>query len=465
MKNRLKSLKNHLSSLSVAIILLVSVVMTLNFAVWDTKLGVIQSDVVGYYSYLPASLIFHDLQFGFLEDHREDMEGKLWYRETADHVRFIQYTSGVAICYLPSFLTAHLLAPSLGYRANGYTLPYEMAIQWNSILFLLLSLIFFRKLLKKYFPDPVVAITLIVVVLGTNLIYYATREGPVSHLYSFTFITLFLWFLSKWIEERRWRDALILGFVTGMVILIRPTNIIIVLLFGLWGVRRWTDLRERLLFLLKNWYFLLVMVVVAFMVWVPQFLYWHSFSGQWFFNSYIGEGAFFWDDPQIINILFSYRKGWLLYTPMMVLSFVGLPFLYKVHKQLFWPILILLVLIIYLLASWCFWWYGGSYGGRPFVDFYALFAFPIAAFLHVMFQKYRRAIPTLLVLGVLVYHNFFQIQQYSHMAIHWISMTKEAYWDSFGRKWPSREFFDMLEYPDYESVRARVAEKQRKKHK
>jgi len=41
-------------------------------------------------------------------------------------------------------------------------------------------------------------------------------------------------------------------------------------------------------------------------------------------------------------------------------------------------------------------------------------------------------------------------------------MTKEAYWDSFGRKHPSKEFKDYLEYPDYESVRARVAEKQNK---
>lgn len=464
MNKSISILKNKLSALSILIIVGVAIFLTFNYSIWNTERGVIQSDVQGYYAYLPATFIFHDLQFNYMwdEENKADIWGKIWFRESPEKKRFIQYTTGVAICYSPFFLIAHALAQPLGYAANGYTLPYEMAIQFGSILYLFLALFFLRKLLKKYFSDPAVAVTMIIVVLGTNLLHYATREGPMSHLYSFTFITLFLWFLSEWLEKKRWRDAIFLGLTTGMVILLRPSNIFIILMFGLWGVSSFKDIIERVIELIKHWKVILIMVSCAFVIWIPQFLYWHEFSGQWFYNSYSGEGAFFWGNPQIGEILFSYRKGWLLYTPLMALSFLGLPVLYKYHKPLFLPSLVILTLTVYILSSWCFWWYGGSYGNRAFVDFYALFTIPIAATIQYLFKKRWSAITSVIIIGTFVFHNFFQITQYKNGAIHYVSMTKEAYWDSFGRKWPSKEFWDLLEYPDYDGVRKKIAEKQNK---
>ena len=118
-----------------------------------------------------------------------------------------------------------------------------------------------------------------------------------------------------------------------------------------------------------------------------------------------------------------------------------------------------------ILSAWCFWWYGGSYGNRAFIDFYALFAIPIAASLHYAFRKRWSMIAALVISGVFLFHNYFQIQQYRNRAIHFVSMTKEAYWESFGRRWPSDKYWSMLEYPDYEGVRAKVAEKKSRKEK
>ena len=467
MKSILDTIKSHLSSISIFLIVGITIIMTFDFGVWKTERGVIQSDVQGYYAYLPATFIFHDLQFTYMwdEENKDDIWGKIWFRETPEKQRLIQYTTGLSICYSPFFFLAHKLAPSLGYTDNGYTLPYELAIQFASIFYLFLALLFLRKLLKKYFSEPVTAITMLIVVLGTNLLYYASREGPMSHLYSFTFITLFVWFLSEWIEKKRWRDAILLGLATGMVILIRPSNIFVVLLFGLWGITSLKDIKERMIFLLKHWYVVAVMIFCALLVWSPQFLYWHSVTGHWFYNSYSGEGTFFWGDPQIGKILFSYRKGWLLYTPLMAFSFLGLPILYKHKRELFWPVTVVLGLAVYILSAWCFWWYGGSYGSRSFIDFYGLFALPIAAVVQFVFKKKGTTIAALAICGVLIYHNYFQIQQYRTSAVHYVAMTKAAYWDSFGRKNPSKELKDLLEYPDYTAVRARVAEKESKKRK
>ena len=43
--------------------------------------------------------------------------------------------------------------------------------------------------------------------------------------------------------------------------------------------------------------------------------------------------------------------------------------------------------------------------------------------------------------------------QYYNGAIHWDSMTREAYLDSFGRLHPSARFYNLLEAPDYDKAR------------
>jgi hypothetical protein len=53
----------------------------------------------------------------------------------------------------------------------------------------------------------------------------------------------------------------------------------------------------------------------------------------------------------------------------------------------------------------------------------------------------------------LVTLGIFNNIQYYHGAIHWDSMTREAYMDSFGRIRPSERFNNLLEAPDYEKAR------------
>ena len=54
-----------------------------------------------------------------------------------------------------------------------------------------------------------------------------------------------------------------------------------------------------------------------------------------------------------------------------------------------------------------------------------------------------------LLMSLGIFNNF----QYYHGAIHWDSMTKEAYLDSFGRVRPSAGFYELLEAPDYDKAK------------
>lgn len=457
---------NNLPRLANWIILIILTCYILQERLWNHPDRVIQSDVMAYYLYLPATFIYHDLSLEFVDQHPGKFKGKVWFLAGPSGEKIIQFTCGMSMMYFPFFITAHAVAPLLGYDADGYTAPYKFALIASCVFCLGWGLYFLRRSLSRYFSGPVTAITLLALVIGTNLLYYAVYEAPMSHAYSFALISCFVFLLIGWLEKPVWWKAVCLGLVTGMIILIRPTNILVILLFLLWGLSSWKAFIERIRFLLRHYAQILIMIVFAFIVWMPQFLYWKEISGSYLFFSYGDRAHFFWGEPQIINILFSYRKGWFLYTPMMLLAFAGLPFLYRRHKGLILPVTLLTVINIYVLSSWCFWWYGGSYGLRAFVDTYAVMAFPLAAITGwSLSRNLATKILLPLVFALLIAHNIFQIVQYRRGAIHFVSMTKEAYWESFGKIRPTKAFYEKLQFPDYQAVEKKIKAAKAKKQK
>jgi hypothetical protein len=197
------------------------------------------------------------------------------------------------------------------------------------------------------------------------------------------------------------------------------------------------------------------MALIAVLVWVPQMIYWREMTGQWLYFSYGSDERFFFNHPVIINGLFGFRKGLFIYTPLLIFAFAGLTILWKNRSPHMAAIAVFVPLNIYIILSWWCWWYGGGFGQRAFIDSYALMAIPAAALLQFALTADRKwlrkailaAWSLLFLLGV--YNNI----QYYYGAIHWDSMTKEAYLDSFGRIRPSAHFNDLLEAPDYDKAR------------
>lgn len=432
---------------------------------WNRGERIINIDVKGYYAYLPATFIYHDLDFNFLDDpnnpYADFQKSQIWYNLTDEGKPVINYTNGLAVCYAPFFFIAHLGCKVFGIPANGYTMPYDFMLQFGAILYFIMGLWFLRRILELFFSEKTTSITLLAVVLGTNLLYYGSKEAAMSHVFSFAFIALFIWLLIKWFNRQSWSNTIQLGLVTGMVILIRPINIIVIVCFGLYNVTRLTDIGERFRFLFKNYRQMLIMIMFAFIVWIPQMLYWHAVTGHIFYYSYSSNTGFFWNDPEVVNLLFSYRKGWLVYTPLMLFSLLGLIPLYRKNRALFWPCLVISISVIYIFSCWCYWWFGGGFGSRAFIDFYALFAIPFAAFtdwiLKIKWKWIHRT--WYFTVTVLIFFNLFQTLQYYRGVIHYVSMTKDAYWSVFMKMKRPKNYNSLLEYPDYEGVKARLLER------
>lgn len=412
---------------------------------------VIAWDVVSYYAYLPATFIEHDLTLSFTEG---EHVGTYWPETLADGRKVIKTSMGLSIMYCPFFLAAHVAAPMFGYPADGFSVPYAFALMLAGLCYCVLGLLLLRRLLLRHFPEWVVTLTLLIVGLCTNLYWYSVYEAPMSHAFSFCLFALFALLTVGWHEHPTMWRSLAIGLTLGLISLIRPTNALVVVYFLLYGIRSKATLEQKWYMLSGAWWHLLLMGVAALLVWVPQMAYWHHNTGHWLFYSYGSDERFFFSDPKILKGLFGFRKGWLVYTPVMLFALAGLVPLYRHHRAHFWGLTVFMVLNLYVVFSWWCWWYGGSCGLRALVESYALLALPLAAWIEWVGCRrgLLRCVLFLLLVATAALSAFHNVR-YIYGSIHWDSMTRAAYFDSFFRSHPSDSFTSLLEEPDYEAAR------------
>lgn len=443
-----------LSIYAIGFVMVVIAGMQLNQKNWRSDKLIIYNDIISYYAYLPATFIYKDITLNFID--KGDGDGKyiFWPNITDDGKKVIKMSSGMSMMYAPFFFLGHFYAlNSDTYEATGFSVPYRVALIIGSLFWLLIGLVFLRKVLLRYFEENIAALTILIVVLGTNLLHYSTREPTMSHLYNFSLFAIFLWLTIKWFEKPTVKWSILIGLLTGLITVTRPNNSIIVFIFILYGVYHLKSFKEKLLLFWRQKWNLLLIAFTATLLLLPQLFYWKYVTGHWIYYSYGENEKFFFNNPQIINGLFSYRKGWLVYTPVMTLALAGVFLLRGKLKNLFVPVLIFLLLNIYITFSWWSWWYGGSFGMRPMIDSYSILAIPLAAMTQFFYQQ-KLWIKNFFfaVLLLLALNGFWGNIKYFKGSIHWDSMTKAAYWDSFGRVKPSPDFYNLIKEPDYESA-------------
>lgn len=419
------------------------------------KEALLRYDAAIYYTYLPAFFIYQDPGLSYIDSFPEYRKAhkKAHFETLPNGKRYIKTTMGLAYMHLPFFLLGHWKAGWEGKPQDGYSPPYENMLLYGAFFYVILALILLAKVLSAWFSDKVTALTLITVVLGTNLLYYSTLEGLHVHAYNFSLFSFFLYGVYRYFQKPALWKALILGLLLGLITLIRPTNILLGLLIPLYGVKNWKDLKERFLFFWKNVPAVLTFIVAFFIVWIPQMWYWHDVSGQWFFFSYGEKERFFWMDPKFLYGFFSYRKGLFIYTPVMALAFFGLFFLRKYAAEFFWAILLFVPLNFYVIFSWWSWWYGGCYGMRPAIDSFPLMAIATGAFFSWLYSR-KRWMKTVVMIawGALILLNLFQTWQYYKGILHWDSMTQKAYWAVFLKTEKPENYESLLQVPSNEKA-------------
>lgn len=437
-----------------ALLLIVTMIVIFNLIRFPGN--ILSWDVFGYYMYLPMIFIYDNwglqdvsiLKHIVEEYNSSSTLYQAYQAETGTWV--MRYTMGMAVFYLPFFLIGHFIAWISGFPMDGFSGPYQVAILYGGIFYSFLGFYFLRKILSEYFNDRIVALTLLAIYFGTNYMFHTGFDGQnaMSHNYLFTAYAILIWLTIKWQLQFSFKYLILIALNCGLIILARPSEMVSLLIPILWNIESIADLKKRFEILTKDINRFLLVTFIFLSIFIPQMVYWKIITGDFIFNSYYsnpGEG-FEFSHPFILEVLFSFRKGWLVYTPLMILALIGIVLLFLQRSKLRWNVIVFFVCNLYIVSSWSCWWYAESFSSRSLIQSYVILALPIATTLHFIAEnikiQFYKIVACLICLFVLF--NLFQTWQYSKDIIHPSRMTWKAYKATLLKTQTPANFTDLL---------------------
>lgn len=401
--------------------------------------NVLSWDIFGYYLYLPLLFIYNELGLRDLTiinqiiDTYQNTSSLYQAMPGVDGSWVLKYPMGMALLYSPWFFVGHIWAEFSAFPADGFSFPYQASLIYGSFVYTVIGLIILWKSLHRFFRPATVSAILILIVFGTNYLVHTVfhGQGLMSHNYLFTVFAFILYFTIKWHDQPSMKYAIALGTFIGIAALSRPTELLVVIVPILWNVKNKSDFFAKLQLFLKNWKNVLVAGLIIVFFGSLQLIYFKIYTGKFLFNSYgnnAGEGMEFLS-PYIVQVLISFRKGWLIYTPIMIFALLGFITLYKNRRAYFLSIFVFFLFSFYVIASWSCWWYADCFSQRALIPMYVFLSLPLGALLEYVFSNKRRIYRVLLVfiLVALLALNLFQSWQFLNGIIHTSRMTKPYY--------------------------------------
>lgn len=404
----------------------------------DWKGHIFVTDKALYHTYLPALFIYDDIEkVSFYKDidaTYRPMGDVKWYGfSDVNGNKVNKYTTGVALHELPFFLIAHWVNTIFDIDTpDGYSYPYQLAVILSALFYILIGLVLLRRILRNYYSDIVVALTLLGISFGSNLFHYTVFDIGMSHPYSFFHFALVVYSTDMLYRSGKSKYIYYITSAIALSILTRVTTAVVIIIPILWGVYNTQSLRNRISFYSRQLKHILFASVLGILIIGIQLLYWKYVSGSWIYYSY-GEESFVWTEPKILQGLFGFRKGWFVYTPIAIFAVLGLFVRNSILKHQRWAIILFMLINVYIIFSWWNWWYGGGYGSRPLVEAMALMAFPLAALINYIIAQRKLLINITagFIFTICIFLSVFKSYQVMNGTYHFDSMTAEYYFKAF----------------------------------
>jgi hypothetical protein len=297
---------------------------------------------------------------------------------------------GTALLWLP-FIAVAALGVKLTalFGARVATDGFGMATLWAAHLatwsYLLASIAIVLRILREFFSEFQIAdrgAALAGAFLGTPLLYYVIQMPSYSHACSVFVTALLLYLALRWRGEWTRSRAVVLGAVVGLEGLVRTQGIFfwIVPLVVHWS----GGPRE---FVRTNGTLVALYTASAAVCFAPQLIVWTIIYGSPFHLPQ-GEGFLHVGWSRFLDVFFSTRHGFIVWSPIVVLAVAGwvtalrasatggstaargaaIAFLLALGVQWF----------VNMLPN--DWWAGWSFGARRFVDFVPFIAVGLVVF-------------------------------------------------------------------------------------
>ena len=412
------------ASLYTVFVLVVITALTSVFGLWRGTDGdgwkeTIRSDARGYFGYLQALFIRGDLG-------NEPFDPA--YVKFTPSGTLNKYYCGTSVLMAPWFGIGHAFAlTDPDAPSDGLSAYEQKAIGVGAWVYLLLGLLALRALFRSYgVRDAVISWTLVTLVLGTPLLQYAALQPGWSHIYSFSTIAAFLLAVRRISQGAGPGWIIAAGALLGLVVLIRPVNALVLLALPLVAAEGVPVLFRKLL---RERATLLAMLAGMAMISIQPVL-WYLQTGEFYAYGYQGEG-FHWSRPEVVKVLFGFRRGLFLWTPFMLLPALCALLLWRQDRTKAITAWIYWTVITYVISSWWIWYYGGGYASRVYIDHYPVLVLPM-----VLVVQHWHKLRWTFVRGFLVATialNLAQLWQFHHGFLHHESMDRAKYLYSFLR--------------------------------
>jgi hypothetical protein len=410
----------------------------------------VRADGVGYAIYLPGWVVHRSLGVEAAATARfgEDVPTWTGCERVGQSGRLVdRYGVGVAAMALPFFLAAHALTWWMGvYPMDGFSPFYQHTMGIAGLFWMWLGVVVSHWHLRRYFPRGVAMWTTGILVFGTNLLHYMAAESVLSHGYSYALFAMFLVAVDRWrCGEGGWRTAVCAGCTAGMIGMVRASNLAFVPCALLWGVGTGGEWRNRML---RGWKDLLLAGMCCATVFSFQLLTWKCMDGHWILNAYGAQGyGFSWWNPEFANVLFSLRGGVFFWAPVLLTGVAGLALARPGAGGAPWRLAAATYafLQLWVVASWFDWAYGGGFGHRGFIETYALWVFPMAAWTEWCDRRGRwtKWANRAFCLGCVAWCLFF-MKLYFTRELSYFGLDRQALFDIFYNRFSAlREFWRM----------------------
>lgn len=324
------------------------------------------------------------------------------------------FSPGTSLFWIPLYwLTDKLIS-----EPSGIGIPYQFSCAISSTVLGILGLYLLFRLLCKYFNKTISLLAVLSLFLTTNLFFYVAVEPINSHAASFFMSALIVYYLLKKensllkkekpllkSEQKLFlKDAFILGILSGIAGLVRTQDALIITVPML---KLFLDHKTQTKYLVTGYLLLATGFIFAFS---PQIFLWKLFFNFYFPPPGWGYGFSFFS-PHIFYVLFNLHNGLFVFTPITLISLVGLFVFKNQNKKLAFLSLFYFFLQLYFISSWQEYFQGGSYSIRMIITTYPLLAFGLATVIKNFLAK-GGLYPTLLAIGTLASLNMLLIVVY-----------------------------------------------------
>ena len=389
----------------------------------------INGDLKGYYAYLPAIFIYNDLQYSFVEEVEEKYYPKSHFKEFRNNFKGKKVNKtfvGLSILIAPFFLLAHGMSALFGFETDGYSILYQWSVVIAIWFYLWMSLRLLIRVLKYFGANSKQSLLLnCLLIFGTNITYYVSFDFTVSHIYSLFLINSLIYYCIKFKENTSSKKIISASLIFGLLVIIRPTNLLAgLLIFTVFNTKEDFQFLKENLLAKKNLIFIGASLVLVFLI---PIIFWYLQTEHYLVYSY-GEEGFDFSKPEILNMLFSYKKGWLLYNPILIFAFAGwiISFKSKIEGKL---ALFYTLLMVYIYSCWWIWTFGAGFGQRVFIEYSFLYVLGGLFLIQKLNVNIKRIllIPILLIIGL----NIVQAIQTYKGILPGGKVTSEIYWENF----------------------------------